>query len=70
MDDSKITVCIENSQLTVSGATDNAIVEIYDIAGRKVLAAKATSVGLGGLTGAYIVKVTDNDRIDTFKIAL
>lgn len=70
MDDGKVTVSIENSQLTVSGATGNAIVEIYDLAGRNVVTTKALSVNLGSFTGAYIVKVTDNDRIDTFKIAL
>lgn len=70
MDDGKVTVSIENSQLTVSDATGNAIVEIYDLAGRNVVTTKALSVNLGSFTGTYIVKVTDNDRIDTFKIAL
>lgn len=68
--DRSIAISVEGKQLKVMGTTTDANVEIYDLAGRKVLAAKATSVGLGGLTGAYIVKVTDNDRIDTFKIAL
>lgn len=68
--DRSIAISVEGKQLKVMGTTADANVEIYDLAGRKVLAAKATSVGLGGLTGAYIVKVTDNDRIDTFKIAL
>lgn len=68
--DGKVTVCIENSQLTVSGATGNAIVEIYDLAGRNVVTTKALSVNLGGFTGTYIVKVTDGDNVDTFKIVI
>lgn len=68
--DRSIAISVEGKQLKVMGTTADANVEIYDLAGRKVLAAKATSVGLGGLTGAYIVKVTDSNRIDTFKIAL
>lgn len=68
--DRSIAISVEGKQLKVMGTTTDANVEIYDLAGRKVLAAKATSVGLGGLTGAYIVKVTDSNRIDTFKIAL
>ena len=68
--DRSIAISVESKQLKVMGTTADANVEIYDIAGRKVLAAKATSVGLGGLTGAYIVKVTDGDKADTFKIVL
>lgn len=70
MADSNVTVSVEGSQLTVTGASDNAVVEVYDLAGRKVIEAKSLSVSLDGFMGAYIVKVTDGDNINTFKIGL
>ena len=70
MVDSNVTVSVEGSQLTVTGASDNAVVEVYDLAGRKVIEAKSLSVSLDGFMGTYIVKVTDGDNINTFKIGL
>lgn len=70
MADSNVTVSVEGSQLTVNGASDNAVVEVYDLAARKVIEAKALTVSLDGFTGAYVVKVTDGENVNTFKIGL
>ena len=62
--DDALNVYFEGSELIVDGAGDDAVVEVYNIAGQRVYSGTAKPVALG--KGLYIVRVADH----TFKVAL
>ena len=62
--DDALNVYFEGSELIVDGAGDDAVVEVYNIAGQRVYSGTAKPVALG--KGLYIVRVADH----TFNVAL
>ena len=63
-DDDALNVYFDGSELIVDGAGDDAVVEVYNIAGQRVYSGTATSIALD--RGLYIVRVAGS----TFKVAL
>ena len=62
--DDALNVYFDGSELIVDGAGDDAVVEVYNIAGQRVYSGAVKSVALG--KGLYIVRVAGR----TFKVAL
>lgn len=62
--DDALNVYFDGSELIVDGAGDDAVVEVYNIAGQRVYSGTVKSVALG--KGLYIVRVAGR----TFKVAL
>ena len=62
--DDALNVYFDGSELIVDGAGDDAVVDVYNIAGQRVYSGTATSIALD--RGLYIVRVAGS----TFKVAL
>lgn len=62
--DDALNVYFDGSELIVDGVGDDAVVEVYNIAGQRVYSGTATSIALD--RGLYIVRVAGS----TFKVAL
>ena len=70
-------VYVSNGELIINDLSDNAVVEIYDVMGRKVLCAARNgieeqySIGIGDFCGGvYVVRVSDDKGIRLQKILL
>ena len=62
--DGRVSVTVSGGQIIVEGASDGAVVDVYNIAGQRVYSGTATSIALD--RGLYIVRVAGS----TFKVAL
>lgn len=62
--DDALNVYFDGSELIVDGAGDDAVVDVYNIAGQRVYSGTATSIALN--RGLYIVRIAGS----TFKVAL
>lgn len=76
-DDSGIRIWTSNGKVIIKGeVTEQAVCELYDLNGKKMLEKKLTDTGMNtidlpaGLKGVVMVRVTDGIKITTRKIAV